>query len=90
LVVQEFFLSQIQHFQTTFFPNLELKYQDFLRKLLDGKPMRALLGVFGLLIASFVIMGIAFGTKWTKVLFFPDTMPADVCLYGFSTRNRHW
>ncbi|GGP05887.1 copper transporter [Cloacibacterium rupense] len=78
---KNYFFHKIQHFQTTFFPNLELKYQDFLRKLLDGKPVKALLGVFGLLIASFVIMGIAFGTKWTKVLFFPDTMPQQMYVY---------
>lgn len=78
---KNYFFHKIQHFQTTFFPNLELKYQDFLRKLLDGKPKKAFLYVVGLLVASFVIMGISFATKWTKVLFFPDTMPQQMYVY---------
>lgn len=78
---KNYFFHKIQHFQTTFFPNLELKYQNFLRKLLDGKPKKAFLYVVGLLVASFVIMGISFATKWTKVLFFPDTMPQQMYVY---------
>lgn len=78
---KNYFFHKIQHFQTTFFPNLEVKYQDFLRKLLDGKPKKAFLYVVGLLIASFVIMGVSFATKWTKVLFFPDTMPQQMYVY---------
>lgn len=78
---KNYFFGKIQHFQTTFFPGLELKYQDFLRKLLDGKPKRALMYVVGLLFASFVIMGVSFATKWTKVLFFPDVMPKQMYVY---------
>ncbi len=78
---KNYFFGKIQHFQTTFFPGLELKYQDFLRKLLDGKPKKALLYVVGLLFASFVIMGVSFATKWTKVLFFPDVMPKQMYVY---------
>ena len=78
---KNYFFGKIQHFQTTFFPGLELKYQDFLRKLLDGKPKKALMYVVGLLFASFVIMGVSFATKWTKVLFFPDVMPKQMYVY---------
>ena len=78
---KNYFFGKIVHFQETFFPDLELKYQDFLRKLLDGKPKKALMYVVGLLVASFVIMGISFATKWTKVLFFPDSMPKQMYVY---------
>jgi multidrug efflux pump subunit AcrB len=37
--------------------------------------------VVGLLIASFIIMGVSFATKWTKVLFFPDVMPKQMYVY---------
>ncbi len=78
---KNYFFGKIVHFQETFFPKLELKYQDFLRKLLDGKPKKALMYVVGLLVASFIIMGISFATKWTKVLFFPDSMPKQMYVY---------
>lgn len=78
---KNYYFDKIQHFQTTFFPNLELKYQDFLRKLLDGKPKKAFFYVVGLLFASFIIMGISFATKWTKVVFFPDVMPKQMYVY---------
>lgn len=78
---KNYFFGKIVHFQETFFPNLELKYQDFLRKLLDGKPKKAFMYVVGLLVASFIIMGVSFATKWTKVLFFPDVMPKQMYVY---------
>lgn len=78
---KNYFFEKITHFQQTFFPNFEIKYQDFLRKLLDGKPVKAFMYVVGILVASFIIMGIAFATKWTKVLFFPDVMPKQMYVY---------
>ena len=79
---KNYFFGKITHFQHTFFPNLEKKYQNFLRKLLDGKkPRKAFLAVVGLLIASFVIAGIALGTGWVKVLFFPEQAPQQLMVY---------
>lgn len=79
---KNFFFGKIQHFQHTFFPKLERKYQNFLRKLLDGKkPRKAFIAVVLLLIASFVIAGVAMGTGWVKVLFFPESSPKQVMVY---------
>lgn len=77
--VYKFFLfNSIKHFQYTFFPNLEKKYQSFLHKLLIGKrPLIAFLSVIGLLVLSFVVTGIV----KPKVLFFPDNIPKQAIVY---------
>ncbi len=79
---KNFFHDKIEHFQYTFFPNLAKKYQNFLKNLLEGKkPRRALFGVFGILLFSFVIFGVMMGIGRSKVLFFPDTMPKQAFVY---------
>lgn len=79
---KNFFHNKIEHFQFTFFPKLAKKYQEFLKNLLEGsKPLKALLGVFGILVFSFVIYGVMMGIGRSKVLFFPDTMPKQTFVY---------
>ncbi len=79
---KNFFYDKIEKFQKSFFPKIERKYQDFLRNLLVGKkPRKAFFGVIGMLIFSFVAIGVAIGTGWSKVLFFPDTPPKQVFAY---------
>lgn len=77
-----FFHDRIEHFQHTFFPNLAKKYQKFLRNLLQGrKPLYWFLGVFGVLIFSFVLYGAMMGIGRSKVLFFPENMPKQTFIY---------
>ena len=74
--------DKIEHFQHTFFPNLAKKYQSFLRNLLQGKkPRYWFLGVFGILIFSFVLYGAMMGLGRSKVLFFPENIPKQTIIY---------
>ncbi len=67
-----------QDFQHSFFPRMEIKYQAFLSKILTKKSSWfALGGIIGLLIFSFVLLGIF----PRKVLFFPDNIPNQVITY---------
>lgn len=79
---KNFFHDRIEHFQYTFFPRLAGKYQNFLRKLLQGnKPLKAFFGVIGVLIFSFILYGIMLGAGRSKVLFFPENVPKQVIIY---------
>ncbi len=67
-----------QDFQHGFFPRMENKYKRFLAKILDGrKAWLALAGIIGMLILSFVLLGVF----PRKVLFFPDNIPNQVIAY---------
>lgn len=67
-----------QDFQHSFFPRMEIKYQNFLRKILTGRrAWFALLGIIGMLFLSFILLGIF----PRKVLFFPDNIPNQVIAY---------
>ena len=67
-----------QDFQHSFFPKMEEKYKIFLAKVLTKKrAWYALIGIIGLLIFSFVLLGIF----PRKVLFFPDNIPNQVITY---------
>jgi len=67
-----------QDFQHSFFPKMEEKYKVFLAKVLTKKrAWYALIGIIGLLIFSFVLLGIF----PRKVLFFPDNIPNQVITY---------
>jgi multidrug efflux pump subunit AcrB len=67
-----------QDFQHSFFPRMEIKYQAFLSKILTKKrSWFALGGIIGLLIFSFVLLGVF----PRKVLFFPDNIPNQVITY---------
>lgn len=79
---KNFFHDKIEHFQYTFFPRLAKKYQSFLGDLLQGKkPRNAFLGVFGVLIFSFILYGIMMGIGRSKVLFFPESEPRQTMIY---------
>ncbi len=67
-----------QDFQHGFFPRMEEGYKRFLAKILTGrKAWLALVGIIGMLIFSFVLLGIF----PRKVLFFPDNIPNQVIAY---------
>jgi multidrug efflux pump len=67
-----------QDFQHGFFPKMENKYKSFLAKILTGKrAWLALATIIGMLIFSFVLLGIF----PRKVLFFPDNIPNQVITY---------
>ena len=79
---KNFFHDKIEHFQYTFFPRLAKKYQAFLGNLLQGKkPRYALLGVFGVLLFSFILYGAMMGIGRSKVLFFPSSEPKQTMIY---------
>jgi multidrug efflux pump subunit AcrB len=67
-----------QDFQHSFFPRMEEKYKVFLAKILTGrKAWYAFFGIIGMLILSFVLVGVF----PRKVLFFPDNIPNQVITY---------
>jgi multidrug efflux pump subunit AcrB len=67
-----------QDFQHSFFPRMEQKYMRFLSKILTGRnAWLALAGIIGMLVFSFVLLGIF----PRKVLFFPDNIPNQVITY---------
>ena len=67
-----------QDFQHSFFPRMEDKYKTFLAKILTGRnAWLALAGIIGMLIFSFVLLGIF----PRKVLFFPDNIPNQTIAY---------
>ena len=67
-----------QDFQHSFFPRMEEKYKTFLAKILTGKrSWVALATIIGMLIFSFVLLGIF----PRKVLFFPENIPRQVITY---------
>lgn len=68
----------IPWFQNVFLVRLENKYEKTLHYVLRGrKPIILLLGSFGLLVFSIVLLGI----RAPEVLFFPDNQPALVNIY---------
>lgn len=79
---KNFFHDKIEHFQYTFFPRLAKKYQGFLGNLLQGrKPRYWFLGVFGVLLLSFLLYGLMMGIGRSKVLFFPESEPKQTMIY---------
>jgi len=61
-----------KRFQKNFLPKLESFYQNTLTKILSGKnPIKLIFGTIGLLIFSFILIGVA----TPKVDFFPINMP---------------
>ena len=73
-----FIFKATQDFQHSFFPKLEEKYQVFLGKILTGKlAIIALVSIIGLLLFSFVLLGIF----PREVLFFPNNVPKQNIVY---------
>ncbi|MEQ3663203.1 MULTISPECIES: efflux RND transporter permease subunit [unclassified Olleya] len=69
-------------FQNKALVNLENWYERKLRAALSGrKPYLLSIGIFLLLIASFVAFGMSLGAKRTKVEFFPDNKPNQIIVY---------
>ncbi len=67
-----------QDFQHSFFPRMEEKYKQFLAKILTGKnAWMALVTIIGMLIFSFVLLGIF----PRQTLFFPDNIPNQAIVY---------
>ncbi len=67
-----------QDFQHSFFPKMEERYKTFLSKILTGRnAWLALVSIIGLLVFSFMLLGIF----PRKVLFFPDNIPNQVITY---------
>tara|TARA_R110001592_G_scaffold106824_4_gene299439 strand:+ start:2624 stop:6070 length:3447 start_codon:yes stop_codon:yes gene_type:complete len=67
-----FFTPATKKFQNNVLPKLENGYQKFLSKVLKRKrPIWTILGTFGLLIFSFMLLAVA----QPKVEFFPSNMP---------------
>ena len=65
-------------FQNGFLPKLETFYKNFLTSIMKGKrSLYIFIGTFGLLIMSFVLMGLF----PPKVLFFPDNEPNYLNIY---------
>ena len=79
LWIYKYFLIQAQDFfQKIILVWMENKYQAFLQFALKGrKPLLFLLGTFGILISSFVAVGIA----KPNVLFFPENQPNQIMVY---------
>jgi len=68
----------ILHFQNRVWPKALRGYEKVLRAVLKGyRPIWMMLGLIGLLIATFVITGIA----KPKIVFFPDNEPNTVMVY---------
>lgn len=79
LWIYKYFLSKAQYyFMNVALVKLENKYKQFLSFALSGKkPIVFLVGTFGLLIFSFILVGIA----QPKVLFFPENQPNQIITY---------
>jgi multidrug efflux pump len=70
--------KMIHYFQHKYLPWIMNKYEKLLRFVLVGRrPFYFLYGLIGLLIFSFILIGIA----KPKVLFFPDNMPNTIEVY---------
>ncbi len=73
-----FIFKWTQDFQHSFFPRLEVKYQNFLHKILHKKAaITSFIGIIALLVLSFMLVGIF----PREVLFFPNNIPNQVIVY---------
>ncbi len=69
-------------FQNVVLPVLESWYENNLRKALTGKaPYFLTVGIFGLLIISFMAFKMSLEAQRTKVEFFPDNKPNQIIVY---------
>jgi multidrug efflux pump subunit AcrB len=83
VVANKYFIaSAIKHFQETTLPNMMDLYERILRRSLTGwRPVKLLFATFGLLILSFVLIGISVGTGRTGIEFFPQADPNEIYVY---------
>lgn len=82
-VLHVYFLSDIIHrFQNSVLPSIMDRYEVLIRWTLHGwRPVWLLVGVFGLLVASFAIFGAAVGSGRVPIVFFPSGDPNFVYVY---------
>ncbi|MCB0456655.1 MAG: efflux RND transporter permease subunit [Flavobacteriaceae bacterium] len=81
-VYRLFLRKWANNFQEKTLVKLEQFYERSLRWALSGwRPYALSIGVFLLLILSFVAFGISLATQRTKVEFFPDNIPNQIIVY---------
>ncbi|MEZ4874849.1 MAG: efflux RND transporter permease subunit [Flavobacteriaceae bacterium] len=81
-VYRLFLRKWANYFQENTLVKLERLYERTLRWALTGwRPYGLSIGVFLLLLLSFVSFGISLGTQRTKVEFFPDNIPNQIIVY---------
>ncbi|MCB0462234.1 MAG: efflux RND transporter permease subunit [Flavobacteriaceae bacterium] len=81
-VYRLFLRKWANNFQTKTLVKLERWYENQLRWALSGKkPYVLSVGIFLLLIVSFVAFGASLATQRTKVEFFPDNKPNQIIVY---------
>lgn len=72
----------INSFQQKLLPRIMNRYEQLLRWALKGwRPVHLLLGTFGLLILSFVLIAASVGIGRTGVVFFPKPDPNQIYIY---------
>ncbi|MCU0374395.1 MAG: efflux RND transporter permease subunit [Chitinophagaceae bacterium] len=72
----------IHAFQNKILPALMRRYEVLLRWTLEGwRPVWLIVGVFGILVGSFVIFGAAVGSGRVPIVFFPSGDPNFVYVY---------
>lgn len=72
----------INSFQQKLLPRIMNRYEELLRWALKGwRPVHLLLGTFGLLILSVVLITISVGAGRTGVVFFPKADPNQIYIY---------
>ncbi len=72
----------IDKFQHSILPSLMQKYETLLRWSLKGwRPVWIVVGLFGLLVSSFMIFGAAVGSGRVPIVFFPSGDPNFVYVY---------
>ncbi len=72
----------IDKFQQSILPSLMNRYEKLLRWTLDGwRPVWLIVGVFGLLVGSFLVFGAAVSSGRVPIVFFPSGDPNFVYVY---------
>lgn len=72
----------IYSFQNRVLPAIMVQYEQLLRWALKGwRPVYMLLATFGIFVLSLVLFGLATGTGWVKVVFFPKADPNFIYTY---------
>jgi multidrug efflux pump len=82
-VLNRFIITDIIHgFQNRVLPAIMRNYENLLRWALKGwRPVWLLIGVFGLLIFTFIAFGMAVGSGRVPVVFFPKGDPNQIYVY---------
>ena len=83
IVLNKYFIDDLIHkFQNNALPWIMGHYESLLRWALKGwRPVKLLLGTFGLLVLSFMIFGASVSSGWVGIVFFPKADPNQVYVY---------